>query len=548
MEGTRAYVLLTVAVFLQVASGVNDYDGQWRSVVRTANASHRLGDRWTRNVQFAGSPDEAGYGLGAESVVEVLVKNRGESWSIGGDKSLDEGILTLTNLMRKYNPDVKGFSVGAKWISEEDAGFNVAFGGHESRDMPADAHELIQRLQQSNDEGKIDFQKDWKMTTLLIGGNDMCDYCKDRQLRSAEKYAENIKQALDLLQKHVPRMLVQVVVMKMCECALLSETRRELRPLQVQYYEALKQLIEESGRYDQKDDFTVVLQPFMRDWRPPMNANGRIDRTYFSVDCFHPGRKMHRSMAYMLWNNMCTNCVPAMFRSLQQWGTLLPIGGDKSLDEGILTLTNIIRKFNPKVKGFSTGATLVAEEDAWLNVAVGGYKASDMPGDAIKLIHRLERSNDDGKIDYKNDWKLTTLFVGGNDLCDYCKEKQVRSPEMYAENIKQALDLLQKHVPRMLVQVVVMFDVTPVRFLQHGIFCSILQTKMCECALDHNTRPELRPVQLQYYEALKELIEDSGRYDQKEDFTVVLQPFMRDMALPLDSAPYIYTNKNSKQT
>ena len=57
---------------------------------------------------------------------------------------------------------------------------------------------------------------------------------------------------------------------------------------------------------------------------------------------------------------------------------------------------------------------------------------------------------------------------------------------------------------------------------------------MCECALDHNTRPELRPVQLQYYEALKELIEDSGRYDQKEDFTVVLQPFMRDMALPLD--------------
>ena len=35
--------------------------------------------------------------------------------------------------MRKYNPDVKGFSVGAKWISEEDAGFNVAFGGHESR-------------------------------------------------------------------------------------------------------------------------------------------------------------------------------------------------------------------------------------------------------------------------------------------------------------------------------------------------------------------------------------------------------------------------------
>ena len=50
-----------------------------------------------------------------------------------------------------------------------------------------------------------------------------------------------------------------------------------------------------------------------------------------------------------------------------------------------------------------------------------------MPGDAIQLIHRLQRSDDAGKIDFKNDWKLATLFVGGNDMCDYCKEKVRRS-------------------------------------------------------------------------------------------------------------------------
>ena len=40
-----------------------------------------------------------------------------------------------------------------------------------------------------------------------------------------------------------------------------------------------------------------------------------------------------------------------------------------------MVATDIIRKFNPKVKGFSTGATLIAQEDAGLNVAVGGHQA-----------------------------------------------------------------------------------------------------------------------------------------------------------------------------
>ena len=26
------------------------------------------------------------------------------------------------------------------------------------------------------------------------------------------------------------------------------------------------------------------------------------------------------------------------------------------------------------------------------------------------------------EIDYWNDWKMITLFIGGNDLCQYCNE------------------------------------------------------------------------------------------------------------------------------
>lgn len=40
----------------------------------------------------------------------------------------------------------------------------------------------------------------------------------------------------------------------------------------------------------------------------------------------------------------------------------------------------------------------------------------DFPYQADQLIQRFK----DDRIDYNNDWKLITLFVGGNDLCQYC--------------------------------------------------------------------------------------------------------------------------------
>ena len=43
---------------------------------------------------------------------------------------------------------------------------------------------------------------------------------------------------------------------------------------------------------------------------------------------------------------------------------------------------------------------------------------SDMPSEARKLIDRMK---DDARVDYANDWKLLTMFVGGNDLCASCR-------------------------------------------------------------------------------------------------------------------------------
>ena len=34
----------------------------------------------------------------------------------------------------------------------------------------------------------------------------------------------------------------------------------------------------------------------------------------------------------------------------------------------------------------------------------------------------VERMKSEPGVDFENDWKLITLFIGGNDLCDYCDE------------------------------------------------------------------------------------------------------------------------------
>lgn len=38
---------------------------------------------------------------------------------------------------------------------------------------------------------------------------------------------------------------------------------------------------------------------------------------------------------------------------------------------------------------------------------------------AKELVNRLQS---DRKMDVDNDWKLITLFIGGNDLCAFCKD------------------------------------------------------------------------------------------------------------------------------
>jgi phospholipase B1 len=218
-------------------------------------------------------------------------------------------------------------------------------------------------------------------------------------------------------------------------------------------------------------------------------------------------------------------------------GVSWSIGGDQSYDE-LLTLPNILRQYNPNLRGFSTGTDIIFlggqnAKNNHLNVAKSGDTSIQMLGQAKLLLERFNAGKD---CDLINDWKIITLFVGGNDLCLFCEDYNAYSPDNYVKNIQDALDFFQANIPRALVNLVLVLDVRSVEILNAGgLVCELLHSNTCPCAAyppSQQDRDLLDQYVTEYQQKLVDLV-NTGRYDTKNDFTVVVQPFMARTPLPL---------------
>ncbi|XP_070578251.1 phospholipase B1, membrane-associated-like [Ptychodera flava] len=264
----------------------------------------------------------AGYAISADSLREVFTEYRGLSWSVGGDNSFAEGTLTLTNILRNYNPDIVGYSVDiGSHRNFNVSRLNVAVGGARAYDMLTQTEELIARLKNWDE---VDYENDWKLVTLLIGGNDLCAYGRDPLGASTAAYKEEIKKALDKMHAEIPRTFVNLVQVLLvtevnkltgycdfihlvaCPCAKQrwDENWEDVLHLARSYHRALEDLVL-YGDYDTRDDFTVVIQPFFEEtYIPWLEDKGRWDDSLFAPDCFHFSEYGHQVGAMTLWNNM----------------------------------------------------------------------------------------------------------------------------------------------------------------------------------------------------------------------------------------------------
>ncbi|XP_022094731.1 phospholipase B1, membrane-associated-like [Acanthaster planci] len=210
--------------------------------------------------------------------------------------------------------------------------------------------------------------------------------------------------------------------------------------------------------------------------------------------------------------------------AIEYRGLSAPIGGDQDISS-VITVPNILKAYNRYIYGYSTGTGGVDNPRSRLNVAKPGAIAEDMPGQARKLI---ERMRSDAFVDIDHDWKLVTLFIGGNDLCRQCKNPERFSPENYVANVEEAIQILSE-IPRMFVNVVGILEAWRVAEIK-GFVCDVLHQVLCPCGMSASGRTMMKKATEQYQTLLQDSI-NSGKFD-RDDFAAVFQPFFLDTLLP----------------
>jgi len=302
------------------------------------NSVHKLRPGDIKLVAALGDSVTAGVGARANSVLDIFKEYRGVSFSVGGDKTWRE-YITLPNILELFNPDLYGQSYGITRVgSRETSGYNFAVSGATSVELAGQARRLVKAMRK---DPWVDFYKDWKMVTVIIGHNDACTHVCNSTLgvdmyedASPAKYAKNIKDTLDILQQNLPRTFVNLVPIAdvtmvldlldkpvqcyplhwyLCPCLFDPKFSTKLSKPQMKrvlssYMYELKTLIA-TGRYDTSSDFTVVIQPSLVNGLLPRHFNELYNRklpdlSFLAPDCFHFSQKLHALVGRSLWNNL----------------------------------------------------------------------------------------------------------------------------------------------------------------------------------------------------------------------------------------------------
>ncbi|XP_058835372.1 phospholipase B1, membrane-associated [Topomyia yanbarensis] len=267
----------------------------------------------------------AGNGAMATNILEVLVENKGLSWSIGGQGTWRQ-FLTIPNILKEYNPNLYGYPIKDGVSTSRASRFNAAEGGAMSQDIPHMAKNLVKRMLY---DPRVDLKNHWKLITILIGGNDFCaNICYTNPPEKTLEYHEkNILTALRIFRDYLPRTFVnliaspdvgiltrfkgkphQCVTMHAVECPCFiasrfrSEKQRFLKL--IEKWNLLQLDITNREEFHQKPDFSVVYQPFIMNLTFPDRSNGDTDFSYMSTDCFHLSQKGYARASNALWNNM----------------------------------------------------------------------------------------------------------------------------------------------------------------------------------------------------------------------------------------------------
>ncbi|XP_060560339.1 phospholipase B1, membrane-associated-like [Ruditapes philippinarum] len=150
---------------------------------------HKLRPMDVSVIGALGDSITAGTGITAGTVLGLLQEDRGLSWSVGGDKTVNEE-ETIPNILKVYSPNIKGYSTGSGPVWwEPSSHLNVADPGDKSDAMPGQAKTIVERMKADKN---INYDEDWKVITLFVGGNDLCDFCGSGKVKVNQCFRNTI--------------------------------------------------------------------------------------------------------------------------------------------------------------------------------------------------------------------------------------------------------------------------------------------------------------------------------------------------------------------
>jgi len=261
-----------------------------------------------------------------------IYEYRGQSWAIGADK----GEITVPNFFNHFlDKPIIGGSLKSHIVEVCIGPFlcpdhqywpdldqlNAAQSGAWVQNLPYQIEFLKKQL---NSNKNINVEKDWKVLTILIGANNLCDACLESfdEYDSARQFEKSLREVVAQLQT-IPRVFVNLVgifnissvyeislnnsycrtmheiLFFECNCAFNwfdgAAKRKKMDNVAAAYREVMVRVAKETPV---TDSFALIYQPMLAKMVTPGI------QFLSSLDCFHPSREAHQDLAIGLWNTM----------------------------------------------------------------------------------------------------------------------------------------------------------------------------------------------------------------------------------------------------
>ncbi|KAI9252093.1 hypothetical protein BY458DRAFT_589878 [Sporodiniella umbellata] len=159
-------------------------------------------------------------------------------------------------------------------------------------------------------------------------------------------------------------------------------------------------------------------------------------------------------------------------------GNSYAIGGD----DGAVTIANFVKHYSPKLIGPSTSSHLtsicygplcipplnryIPKKDRF-NAAQGGAQSINLNSELDYLIAGMKNEFLHSKR-LKDEWKLITIQIGGNDQCVSCNPllSSTVTPESYGRNVEAAIERIQRELPNTIVNLMGNFKASGLKALR----------------------------------------------------------------------------------